>query len=56
VDRTTSEIRIAWSIKTWVSAAVETDGVSDGTHNEGLIQSVVRAHVWMDCTHTTKTA
>jgi site-specific DNA recombinase len=48
VERTISEIRIPWSVKTSDSTAtVETDGASHGAHNEGLIQSVVRAQAWM---------
>jgi site-specific DNA recombinase len=47
-DRTTQEIRIAWATKTRDPAAkVEANAVPEGAHNEGLIQSVVRAHAWM---------
>jgi site-specific DNA recombinase len=42
------EIRIAWLNEAKVSTAViEADGTPQSTHNEGLIQSVVRAHVWL---------
>ena len=47
VDGTTADIRIAWSTKAKDSgAAVESDGPPESASNEGLIQSVVRAHVW----------
>jgi len=45
IDGTTAEIRIAWSTGAKDSvAATESDGAPDGAHNEGLVQSVVRAH------------
>jgi site-specific DNA recombinase len=47
-DRTTQEVEIAWATKTRDPAAkVEANAVTDGAHNEGLIQSLVRAHAWM---------
>jgi site-specific DNA recombinase len=49
-DCTTQEIRIAWSTKAKDAAtSVEGNGVLERAHNEGLIQSAVRAHVWMHC-------
>jgi site-specific DNA recombinase len=48
MDGAVSEIRIPWSAKARDSAiAVESEGEPEGAHNEGLIQSVVRAHTWM---------
>jgi site-specific DNA recombinase len=48
VDGFPTEIKVSWSTKTKVSAPVlESDGAPDGSHNEVLIQSIVRAHVWM---------
>jgi DNA invertase Pin-like site-specific DNA recombinase len=45
---TSQEIRIAWSnMVKEAAAAVEGDGAPDGAHNEVLIQSVVRAHTWI---------
>jgi hypothetical protein len=42
------EIKIAWSTKAQDAATVvETRGTPEGAQNGGLIQSVVRAHVWM---------
>jgi len=44
------EISIPWSTKARRSAtAVESSGASEVAHNEGLIQSIVRAHVWVQC-------
>jgi site-specific DNA recombinase len=48
-DGTDREIRIAWSTKTNASTAVEGNGVQEGALNEGLIQSIVRAHAWLQC-------
>jgi site-specific DNA recombinase len=43
-----ADIKIAWSAKARnAAAAVESDGAPDGSHNEALIQSLIRAHVWM---------
>jgi hypothetical protein len=43
-----AEIKVAWSTKAKDSAAaVESDGAPEGSHDEALIQSIVRAHVWM---------
>ena len=48
VDGVPAEIMVAWSTKAKDSAAaVESDGAPEGSHNEALIQSIVRAHVWM---------
>jgi site-specific DNA recombinase len=42
-----SEIRVPWSSNIRApTRTVESDGENDATHNEGLIQSVVRAHAW----------
>jgi hypothetical protein len=47
VDEAIPEIRIPWSSNASDSTAtVETNGAPEGEHNEGLIQSVVRAYVW----------
>jgi hypothetical protein len=49
-DGPKQEIRIAWSAKAKEAAtAVEGNGVAEGAHNEGLIQSIVRAHAWVQC-------
>jgi DNA invertase Pin-like site-specific DNA recombinase len=46
----TTEIRVAWAIKAKDAAtAVEGNGVSEGTRNDALIQSIARAHAWMHC-------
>jgi site-specific DNA recombinase len=46
-DGTTPEMRIAWSPKTTDPVpAIDSDDVRLGTHNEVLVQSVVRAHAW----------
>jgi len=48
MDGAVSEIRIPWPTKARDSTvAVENDGETEGAHNEGLIQSVVRAHAWL---------
>jgi site-specific DNA recombinase len=45
---TNEEIRIAWSAKAKDAAATsESDGGSEGTHNERLIQHIIRAHAWV---------
>jgi site-specific DNA recombinase len=47
-DNITQEIGIAWTTKTRDPAAkVEGEAVPEGAHNEGLIQSIIRAHAWM---------
>jgi site-specific DNA recombinase len=49
IDDTNSEIRIPWSSnKTSPPRTVESGGENDAStsHNEGLIQSIVRAHAW----------
>ena len=44
------EFRIAWSTKAKdVAAAMEDNSVPEVTRNESLIQSIVRAHAWVDC-------
>ena len=46
-DGTTAEMRIAWSPKMAdPPPAIGRDDVQPGTHNEVLVQSVVRAHAW----------
>jgi hypothetical protein len=48
VDGIPAEIKVARSTKSKDSATtVESDGAPEGSHNEALIQSIVRAHVWM---------
>jgi site-specific DNA recombinase len=56
IDDSNSEMRIPWSSNNRApTRTVESDGENDGSHNEGLIQSVVRAHAWkhalLDGTH-----
>jgi site-specific DNA recombinase len=47
-DRDSREIRIAWSTKAKDAAtAVESSGALAVMHNQGLIQSIVRAHAWV---------
>src|SRR5204863_3180003 len=49
-DRDSWEIRIAWATKPKDSAtSVEGNGTSEVARNEGLIQSIVRAHAWVQC-------
>ena len=49
-DREGREIKIAWSTKARESAiTVESSRASEVAHNESLIQSNVRAHVWLHC-------
>jgi len=47
IDDANSEIRIPWSSNIRApTGTVESDGENDASHNEGLIQSIVRAHAW----------
>jgi site-specific DNA recombinase len=47
VEGTTAEIRVAWSPKTTDPVpAISSDDAQLGTHNEVLVQSVVRARAW----------
>jgi hypothetical protein len=47
-NETTTETRIAWSANTRDSiATLDSDAAPEGASNESLIQSVVRAHVWI---------
>ena len=47
-NETTTETRIAWSANTRDSiATLESDAAPEAAPNESLIQSVVRAHVWI---------
>ena len=47
-DEPGQEIRVTWSPTAKNPATiVEGNNVSDAAHNEGLIQSIVRAHAWM---------
>src|SRR6202171_2555095 len=48
-DGTNQEFLIAWSTKAKdVAAAMEDNGVPEVARNESLIQSIVRAHAWVD--------
>jgi site-specific DNA recombinase len=48
VDGLPAEIRVAWSVKAKdQAAAVESDSMPADSCNEALIESIVRAHVWM---------
>ena len=48
VDGVRLEIRAAWATKTKDAApAAASDCASEGVHNDALIQSIVRSHVWM---------
>jgi site-specific DNA recombinase len=50
VDDVAKEIRIARSTESkGTSTLLEGNGGSEGARNEGLIQSIVRAHVWVRC-------
>jgi site-specific DNA recombinase len=47
-DRDSREIRVAWSTKARAAAtAAEGDVIFEGVQNQALIQSIVRAHAWM---------
>ncbi len=48
-ESTTQEIRTAWSSKAKDAATLGGNGEPEGARNESLIQSIVRAHVWMQC-------
>jgi site-specific DNA recombinase len=49
-DGANHEFRIAWSTKTKDAAAtMEDNGAPEVVRNESLIQSIVRAHAWVDC-------
>jgi site-specific DNA recombinase len=49
-DRDNREIRAAWTAKpVHVSTTTEGSGGLEGTHNDGLIQSISRAHAWLRC-------
>ena len=51
-DGAAQEIRVPWLPKPKNAATVEEGrSLSEGARNESLIQSVVRAHVWMQCLH-----
>jgi hypothetical protein len=48
VDGAISEIVIPWSTKARDSTVTAgSDRETEGAHNEGLVQSIVRAHAWM---------
>jgi site-specific DNA recombinase len=48
-DGANQEFRIAWSTKAKdAAAATEDNGVPEVARNESLIQSIVRAHAWVD--------
>jgi site-specific DNA recombinase len=47
---TNQELKIAWSTKAKdAAAAMEDNDVLEVARNESLIQSIVRAHAWVDC-------
>jgi site-specific DNA recombinase len=47
-DGVPTDITVAWSPKAKDrAAALESEGPPNSSHNEALIQSIVRAHVWM---------
>jgi hypothetical protein len=49
-DGPNQEFRIAWSTKAKdAAAAMEDNGAPEAARNESLIQSIVRAHAWVDC-------
>lgn len=49
-DGTNRELRIPWSTTPKnASAAIEDEGVLEVAPNESLVQSIVRAHAWVDC-------
>jgi site-specific DNA recombinase len=49
-DGANQEFRIAWSTKAKdAAAAIADNGVPELARNESLIQSIVRAHAWVDC-------
>src|SRR5260370_19316292 len=48
-DSITSSTRIRFSVYTGAATVVDGNGGSEGARNESLIQSVVRAHVWVRC-------
>lgn len=51
-DGTKQEFRISWSTKAKdAAAAMEDNGVPEVARNESLIQSIVRAHAWVNCLH-----
>lgn len=48
MDSTIAEIRIPWRTKSTDSTAtLETSGEPASAHNEALIQSIIRSHVWI---------
>ncbi len=49
-DGTNPQFRIAWSTRLKNSAAaIEDNDLPEVARNESLIQSIVRAHAWVDC-------
>jgi hypothetical protein len=46
MDGAVPEIRVPWPTETRSSTAA-LEGETEGVNNEGLVQSIVRAHVWM---------
>jgi hypothetical protein len=51
-DGTNQEFKIPWSTKVKdARAAMEDNGVPEVAPHESLIQSIVRAHVWVDRLH-----
>lgn len=58
IDGAIPEIKIPWRIKSAdPTATLETSGGTNAAHNEVLIQSIIRSHVWLrslrDGTHQT---
>jgi site-specific DNA recombinase len=50
MDWANHEFRIAWpTMPKDAAAAMEDNGVSEVARNESLIQSIVRAHAWVNC-------
>jgi DNA invertase Pin-like site-specific DNA recombinase len=48
IDGAVPEIKIPWRIKsTDTTATLETSGETASAHNEVLIQSIIRSHVWL---------
>jgi site-specific DNA recombinase len=50
VDGASRQIKIAWDhIVKDTTGEIEAAGVAENVRNEGLIQSIVRAHAWVSC-------
>jgi site-specific DNA recombinase len=47
IDDANSELRVPWSSNNGArTGTMASDGENDVSHNEGLVQSIVRAHAW----------